>query len=138
MSFLLDTCVISESTKPNPSAKVLHWLESRNDQDFFISAITLAELWQGIAFLVKSKRRQHLEEFFKETMSVFNERIIPVDHRVAVAWGTIRSEMEKKGGSIPIIDCFLAATVVVHELTLVTRNVSDFEKTGIPFVNPWE
>jgi tRNA(fMet)-specific endonuclease VapC len=138
MSFLLDTCVVSESTKLVPSDKVLRWLETQNEQEFFISAITLAELWKGIAVLGKSKRRQKLEEFFEETVNTFTGRVIPVEQEVAVAWGNILNEMEKNGRPIPIIDGFLVATALAHELTFVTRNVSDFERTGIPIVNPWE
>jgi toxin FitB len=138
MSFLLDTCVISESTKLVPSGKVLHWLDAQNEQELFISAITLAELWKGIAVLAKSKRRQKLEEFFKETVETFTGRIIPVEQQVAVAWGNILTEMQKHGTPIPIIDGFLVATALAHELTFVTRNVSDFERTGVPIVNPWD
>jgi predicted nucleic acid-binding protein len=138
MSFLLDTCVVSESTKLIPSDKVLRWLEVQNEQELFISAITLAELWKGVAILGKSKRRQKLEEFFEETVSTFVGRVIAVDQQVAIAWGNILNEMEKKGKPIPIIDGFLVATAIAHELTLVTRNVSDFERTGVPMVNPWE
>lgn len=138
MSFLLDTCVVSESTKLVPSDKVLRWLEVQNEQELFISAITLAEFWKGIAVLGKSKRRQNLEEFFEETVSTFAGRVIPVEQQVAVAWGNIHNEMEKNGRPIPIIDGFLVATARAHELTFVTRNVSDFARTGIPIVNPWE
>ena len=138
MSFLLDTCVVSESTKLVPSDKVLRWLEVQNEQELFISAITLAEFWKGIAVLGKSKRRQNLEEFFEETVNTFAGRVIPVEQQVAVAWGNILNEMEKNGRPIPIIDGFLVATARAHELTFVTRNVSDFARTGIPIVNPWE
>ena len=138
MSFLLDTCVVSESTKPLPSDKVLQWLDSQNDSELFISTITLAELWQGIAFLGKSKKRQRLEEFFQETLWAFEGRIIPVEHKVAVAWGNLRSEMEKLGKPIPIMDGFLIATALAHEMPFVTRNVGDFERTGVPIFNPWE
>jgi toxin FitB len=138
MSFLLDTCVVSESTKIIPSDKVLRWLEVQNEQELFISVITLAELWKGIAVLGKSKRRLKLEEFFEETVNTFAGRVIPVEQQVAVAWGNILNEMEKNGRPIPIIDGFLVATARAHELTFVTRNVSDFARTGIPIVNPWE
>lgn len=138
MSFLLDTCVLSESTKPSPSEKVRSWLEMQSETDFFISSITLAELWQGISSLPKSKKRQQLESFFEETVSMFEGRIIPIEKEIAVAWGNVRSEMEKNGRPIPIIDGFLIATALAHELTFVTRNVSDFEKTGVPIFNPWE
>lgn len=138
MSFLLDTCVVSESTKLIPSGNVLRWLEGQNEQELFISVITLAELWKGIAVLGKSKRRQKLEEFFGETVNIFTGRIIPVEQQVAVAWGNILNEMEKNGRPIPIIDGFLVATAIAHELTFVTRNISDFVRTGIPIVNPWE
>lgn len=138
MSFLLDTCVLSESTKPAPSDKVLRWLETQREDDLFISAITLAEIWKGIAVLGKSKRRQNLEEFFEETVTTFDGRVIPVEQQVAVAWGNILNEMEKNGRPIPIIDGFLVATALAHELTFVTRNVSDFARTGIQIVNPWD
>lgn len=138
MSFLLDTCVVSEYSKPAPSAKVLRWIEEQPDHDLFISAITFGEIQKGITTLPHGRKRQTLETFLKNTLEIFADRILPVDREVCLQWGTLRGQMQLKGQIVPVVDAFLAATVLAHRMTFVTRNVADFARTGVPIINPWE
>jgi len=138
MSFLLDTCVVSEFSKPAPSAKVLRWVDEQPDQNLFISAITFGEIQKGIATLPHGRKRQILETFLKNTLETFDGRILPLDREICLQWGTLRGLMQLKGRSAPVVDAFFAATGLVHRLTLVTRNVTDFERTGVEIFNPWE
>ncbi len=138
MSFLLDTCVVSEYSKHAPSAKVLHWVDQQPDHDLFISAITLGEIQKGIITLPRGRKRQTLETFLKNILETFHGRILPLDREVCLQWGTLRGEMQLKGQVLPVVDAFLAATVLTHRMTFVTRNVADFENTGIDILNPWQ
>ena len=138
MSFLLDTCVVSEYSKPVPSAKVLQWIDGQPDHDLFISAITFGEIQKGITTLPHGRKRRTLETFLKNTLETFDGRILPLDREVCLQWGTLRGQMQLKGQLVPVVDAFLAATVLTHRMTFVTRNVADFERTGVEILNPWE
>jgi len=138
MSFLLDTCVVSEYSKSAPSSKVLQWIDEQPDHDLFISAITFGEIQKGIATLPHGRKRQILETFLKNTLETFEGRILPLDREVCLQWGTLRGQMQLKGQIIPVVDALLAATALAHRMTFVTRNVADFERTGVEILNPWE
>ena len=139
MNWLLDTCVLSEIVRPMPSPKVIKWLENIPEKNIYISVLTLGELYKGVHKIVDARKAKKIK-FWLETDVVarFGNRILPVDNDVAVAWGTLCANSEKKGVPRPVIDSLLAATAHVHHLTLATRNVSDFLFTGISVVNPWE
>lgn len=138
MSFLLDACVVSEYSKPTPSPKVLQWIDEQSDHELFISAITFGEIQKGIIGLPRGRKRQTLETFLIKTLEIFDDRILPLDRHVCLQWGELRGQMQLKGQTIPVVDAFLAATASIYSLTFVTRNVPDFEKTGVPIFNPWE
>ena len=137
--FLLDTNVPSELTYPRPSPKVEQWLEMMDDEQLFFSVISLAEICKGIAKLPESKKRTQLEEWLDSTLRPwFGERILPVTAPIAERMGRWAGEGEAAGRTIKIADGLIAATAVEHDLTLVTRNVRDFEAFGVRILNPWE
>ena len=138
MSFLLDTNVVSEWVKPRPNPGLIRWIEAADEDRIFISVISLAELRYGVARLAAGKRRQRLDDWLRHELPLrFEGRILPVDLKVADAWGRTVSRSEESGRPMGAMDAFLAATAEVHRLTLVTRNVSDF--AGLKSVlNPWE
>ncbi|MBX2991423.1 MAG: type II toxin-antitoxin system VapC family toxin [Bacteroidetes bacterium] len=136
--FLLDTCVISELTKPKPHPAVIEWLDTHDEQTFFLSVLTLGEIEKGITKLPTSRKKKRIMQWFDhDVQQRFEGRILDVDVRVAVAWGKIQGEAEKKGEPVPTIDALLAATAEVHGLKVVTRNNTDIERTGVPTVDPW-
>jgi len=137
MSFLLDTNVISEWVKPQPNLAIIAWLDGVDEDEVFISVISLTELRYGIERLAAGKRRNRLEEWLRNELPLrFEGRILNVDSTVANICGEVLARREAKGRPIGAMDAYLAATAEAHGLTLVTRNDSDFEDT-VTCLNPW-
>ena len=138
MNFLLDTNVVSEWTKPRPNAGVIAWLAEADEDRIFISVITIAELRHGIERLPAGARRNRLDTWLKEQVPLrFEERLLAVDVDTANVWGRVMAQGQAAGHPPGTMDAFIAATVLRHDMTLVTRNVSDFAPLGIRLVNPW-
>ncbi len=137
MSFLLDTNVVSEWVKPRPNPGVIQWMEEADEDRVFLSVITLAELRYGVDRMTAGSRRHRLERWLRDELPLrFEGRVLPIDEKIAEAWGRTVSRNEAVGHSISAMDAFLFATAEVHRLTLVTRNISDFS-TLKSVVNPW-
>jgi toxin FitB len=137
VAYLLDTCALSEFTKPKPSASVDRWFAELPDGVDFVSVLTLGEVEKGITKLATSRRRATLERWFADLRDRFSGRILLVDEPVALEWGRITARAELRGEPIPSIDALIAATAIVHGLAVVTRNTSDIARTGAPIVDPW-
>ena len=138
MKFLLDTCVISEIIRPKPSRKVVKWIKSEEEGNLFISVLTLGELHKGIEKLPESKRKEELHNWVGNDLTErFLNRIIDIDMRVAMMWGKIQGMAERAGRSMPAIDSLIAATGLIHHLTVVTRNISDMKESGVALLDPW-
>jgi len=136
--FLLDTNVLSELIRPKPEPKVAAWVDSANEDLLFLSVLTLGEIRKGIAALRTGSRRAALEAWLESDLRRrFAGRILPVDEDVAERWGTITAIAAAAGKPVPVIDGLLAATALRHNLTLVTRNVSDVAGTGVVVFSPW-
>ena len=137
MSFLLDTNVVSEWTKPRPNLGVIAWLADVDEDRVFLSTITLAELRYGVETMGDGARRRRIEEWLcHELTQRFEGRILRVDESVADAWGRIVAKRQAIGRRIEPMDAFIAAAAAVHGLTVVTRNASDFEPS-VKALNPW-
>jgi predicted nucleic acid-binding protein len=138
--FLIDTNVLSEYNWPaGPDAGVEHWLETTDRQLHHVSVITLAEIQKGIELLAGGKRRIQLEQWLRQDLEAwFSGRIIPVDRQVAGRWATPVAQRTRAGRPLPTIDSLIAATALAYDLTMVTRNVRDFEGIGATIVNPWD
>lgn len=136
--YLLDTCVISEATRPHASAKVRAWIRAALPERLFISVANLAEIEQGIAALGDAGKANKLQAWLRdEVLPNFESRIISVDPSVATRWGRLLGEGRRSGQPRPLMDALLAATALEHGLSLVTRNVKDFADFNIEMVNPW-
>lgn len=139
MSFLLDTNVVSEWTKPRPNAGVIDWLANADEDSVYLSVVTLAELRHGIQRLSPGKRRAQLDEWLHADLLLrFERRILPVDIAVADQGGHLVARCESRGRSIHAMDALIAATAEVNSLTLVTRNASDFSEVTKSIVDPWK
>jgi hypothetical protein len=138
VNFLLDTNLVSEWIKPHPNAGVVAWLADADEDRVFISVVTLAELRHGVERLAVGQRRKRLNEWLQgELLIRFDARILPVDAAVADAWGRIVAHRETLGRPIGAMDAFIAATAQIHNLTLATRNQTDFTSSVDAIVNPW-
>ena len=134
--FLLDTVVLSELRKPlrqrNPN--LVNWIEAVSSQDLFVSVVTIGEIERGI------ERQRRLDQQFAARLAAWVDvvlrtyecRILPVDIAVARRWGRLSQQIGNKG-----LDLAIAATALEHGLTVVTRNVSDFERTGVSVLDPF-
>src|SRR5271166_186277 len=137
MNFLLDTNAVSEWVKPRPNPGLIRWLEAADEDRVFLSVISLAELRYGVGRMAVGACRSRLEGWLLHELPLrFEGRILPVDHKVAEIWGRTVSRSEALGRPMGAMDAFLSATAEVHQLTLVTRNVSDFPMLKA-VVNPW-
>ena len=138
MSFLLDTNVVSEWTKPRPNPGGVEWLGQVDEDEVFLSVVTFAELRHGIERLPVSTRRRQLDEWLRNELPVrFEARIIGVDGAIADEWGRLVARREGRGRPIQAMDALIAATAQVHGLTLVTRNTVDFHPSVKSILNPW-
>ena len=139
MKWLLDTCVLSELSRKRPDPKVLAWMEKTQDDLLFISVLTIGELRKGIVAHPDAPRRKELSQWLEaDILEPFADTILLVDCKIAEQWGIICGEADRIGRPRPAIDSLLAATAVVHGLTVATRNVADFVETGATVFNPFE
>jgi len=137
--YLLDTNCISELVSPKPDRRVTEWVEAADEGLLFLSVMTLGEIRKGIAGLAQGKRRTHLETWLEvDLQSRFSGRIVPVDAAIADRWGLLASEAKRKGKPLSVVDGLLAATALHYNLTVVSRNSSDFTATQVQVLNPWE
>ena len=136
MSYLLDTNVLSELRKgKRANPRVVAWFEGVADKEVFISVLVLGELRQGVE---RVRRRDpaaaaRLERWLDALATGYADRALPVDDRIADLWGRLSVP-----DPLPAVDGLLAATALVHNLTLVTRNVRDVEATGAEVFNPFD
>jgi tRNA(fMet)-specific endonuclease VapC len=139
MKVILDTCVISELIAKHPDPGVVEFVDALDGNDVYLSVITIGEITKGIEKLGASRRKAELHKWLKEDLLMrFDGKIIPLDTDVLMVWGNLLAKLESKGYVMPAIDSLIAATALVHEMALVTRNVKDFEISGIILVNPWQ
>jgi len=134
MKYLVDANVLSEATRRNPDSEVVDWLEA-HEAELVIDAIVLGELAVGVAVLPKGRKRTRLEKWF-ETLAGTIE-CLPWDAATGREWAQLVAELRHRGRIMPLFDSMNAATARVHGLIVVTRNVRDFEPSGLEMLNPF-
>lgn len=138
MSYLLDTCVVSELRKDIPH-KVREWFGNINEESLFISVVTIGELLDGIERLRPSKKKTDLKAwFFGEVMDRFQGKILSIDETVAKTWGLLSANLREKGINVGVQDLYLMAIAQVHALAILTTNTQHFKGVNISVINPWE
>lgn len=139
MSWLLDTCALSEYARKSPAPEVIAWLDEQDESSLFISVITLGEIEKGILKLRSSdlRRSQKLTDWLGKVEQRFAGRILPLDAPALHVWAQLASAAELAGQPQPVMDGLLMATAQCHGLTVVTRNVQDFAAYPQVF-NPWD
>lgn len=135
MRYLIDTNVLSELAKDKPDAKVLDWFSSHSQDSLLICTITVGEIAYGIEKKGDSKAKEGLEDWFESVLlDWFKGSIVALDTQVMLTWGKLRAS----GRTLPILDSQIAATALVSNAVLVTRNTKDFEDIkGLKLVNPF-
>lgn len=137
--FLLDTNCISEMVRSKPEPRVLEWMSAADESLLYLSVLTLGEIRKGVAGLPQGKRRTQLETWIElDLQARFSQRILSIDAPVADRWGVLAGEAKRKGRALSAIDGLLAATALHHNLTIVSRNISDFAHTNAAVLDPWE
>lgn len=138
VNVLLDTHVVSEWVKPRPDEGVIAWVDGLDEDRAFLSVITLAELQFGTARLPDGSRKTRLATWVEDQLPLrFEGRILSVDVNTARLWGVFAARRDASGRSLGAMDGLIAATAAHHNLTLVTRNVSDFTGLDVELLNPW-
>jgi predicted nucleic acid-binding protein len=135
VTYLLDTNVLSETRKRQPAAGVAAWIAATPPGRLHVSVLTLGEIEQGIARVRGRGDGQQavaLERWLREVEAGFEDRVVPVTLPVASAWGR-----QQHLQPLPVIDALIAATARVHGMTVVTRNVKDFELAGVQVLSPF-
>lgn len=138
MRTLVDTCVLSEVQRRQGNPLVRERFEALADEEVFLSVLTVGELRKGIDKLKASVKKRSLTAWFDQIVLAARDRILPIDTETAIIWGEVTAKAERKGKPIPAVDGLIAATALRHGLHLMTRNVADFEATGVLLINPWD
>ena len=138
MSWLLDTCALSEYAKRVPAPNVIAWLDEQDEASLFISVITLGEIEKGILKLraTDPARSQKLISWLGKAEQRFAGRILPLDAAALHVWAQLAASAELAGHPLPVMDGLIMATAQCHGLTVVTRNAQDFMSFPQVF-NPW-
>ncbi|MBN2659332.1 MAG: type II toxin-antitoxin system VapC family toxin [Spirochaetales bacterium] len=137
MKFLLDTNVLSELRKKNPSQEVLRWFRSIPEEHLFLSFITLGEISRGIWKLPEGRQKNELISWFDRVQESFQYQTYTINTDTAVKWGELTSQAEKEGVIVPAFDGLIAATAYINGAILVTRNSRDFLALPRQVLNPW-
>ena len=136
MRYLLDTNVMSEASRGEQGDRnVVAWYESMEPDSLCISALVIGEIRAGVERLRlrHAERAAAFERQLVLVIDLFSDRILGIDRRVAEQWGRLDARHRR-----PAVDALIAATALVHQLIVVTRNVRDFATTGAEILNPFE
>lgn len=136
MAYLLDTNVLSEVRKNNPDSSVMKWIKNNVQADFYVSALVIGEIRNGIERVRVRNAAQSrvLTVWLDGVREHYGDRILPVTANIAETWGRLNVPPSPP----PIVDGLMAATALTHGLTLVTRNIADVARTGVALVNPFD
>ena len=139
MSYLLDTCTISEYLKRKPNSQVIFWLDEQLEESLFISILTIGELKKGINKIrnTNPNRYRKLSKWIVKVEARFKNRILPLNENVINIWASMCGENEAKGKKLPVMDSLIASTAIEFNLIIVTRNTNDFDSLPVKTFNPW-
>ena len=132
--YLVDANVLSEATKAKPEAKVVDWLR-HNEADLAVDPIILGEIRFGIHLLPSGKRRRRLEAWFEDGVAKIT--CLPWGAKTGLRWARLLADLRSTGKAMPIKDSMIAATALVHGLTVATRNHADYRVAGVKLLNPF-
>lgn len=135
MSYLLDTCVVSEEMRPKPDGRVRAWLDSVGPQSLYLSVVTLTEIRFGILRLPGGSKKIRLEDWFvRVILHLPRERFLAIDDVIALQAASLITQSKDRD----LADIYIAATAIARGLTVVTRNTGDFQFHGLKVFDPWQ
>lgn len=138
-SWLLDTNILSELRRPKPERKVIAFVAAQPLDRLFISSVTLAEIRFGIELVADANVRGELNDWLAlKIRPMFEQRILQVTEDIMFKWRLLVEEGRKAGYTYSQPDLIIAATALHYGLTIVSRDVTDYEKTRVPLFNPWK
>lgn len=135
---VLDTNVVSEQFRATGDLGVIEWADQLPREQTFLTATTVSEISLGIALLPSGKRRAELANWARGVFGEFFDFTLPFDAESAVLYGRIVAEARRAGTQMQRADAEIAAICMLHGAQLATRNVKDFDQTGIELINPFE
>ena len=139
MAYLLDTCALSELVAKNPNPVAVGNILRLPREAIFLSVITIGELQKGVDELDPCQRKDFLKVWLEDhVLGLYLDRTFDLDILTARAWGTLSASLEARGLTMQTRDSFIAATALVHDLTVVTRNEHDFAPSSVRILNPWK
>ena len=135
MSYLLDTVLLSELRKPKPSRKVVRWIQAQKPETLFISVVSIGEIERGIEKVRKTDAAfaEDLALWLEALLRLYDAHVLPVSANAARLWGKLSARLGHDG-----VDLLIAATALVHGLTVVTPNARHFKPAGVAVINPFE
>ncbi len=136
MSYPVNINIYSEPVKPKPVPKVVEWLR-KHERELYVSTVTIGEIRRGIERLPEGKRKTQLRAWLQAICDCMKGRVLSFNTSTAQVWGQLKAKWDKAGISVPSLDSQIAATAHRHGLTVVTRNTSDFDETGVKTLNPF-
>lgn len=134
---ILDTNVVSELMRSEPAPQVANWIRDRDRRELCTTVVTLGEIRYGIARLPDGRRKQVLLTAADDIFSTFEDQILHVDTAAAEHYAVVASTRERAGKPIASMDALIAAVCRSRNAALATRNVADFDGTGIEIIDPW-
>jgi predicted nucleic acid-binding protein len=134
VTYLVDANILCETTRPRPAGNVLNWI-GHHERELVVDPIILGEIRFGIHVLAPGNRRRQLEAWFLVGVQKFH--CLPWDAATGLRWAKLLADLKAKGRAMPIKDSMIAATALIHGLTVATRNLKDFSSAGLKTVDPF-
>ena len=134
MKYLVDANVLSEGTRPDPDGNVLEWLR-KHQAEIAVDPVVLGEIRFGIYLLPHGQKRERLERWFAEGVSTV--QCLAWQAETGLRWARLLTDLRVAGNAMPVKDSLIAASALVHGLTVVTRNSNDFQSAGVEILNPF-
>jgi predicted nucleic acid-binding protein len=137
MRYLLDTNILSNAARPNPSKSLIAWMSEQADEELFIASLTVAEIRRGVLEKPRGKRQDQLEAWFsgpEGPQALFAGRVLPFDEKAALIWARLMADGRDRGRPRSALDMIIAAIAEANACVVVTDNVKDFH--GVEIINP--
>lgn len=137
-AWLLDTNILSEIRRPKPEPKVTSFIAAQPLESLYISTVTFAEIRFGIELLTDAVRRSELNNWLlRKVRPMFEQRVLEITEDIMLKWRLLVEEGRKAGHTFSQPDLIIAATAQHHDITVVTRDTSEYAKARVPVFNPW-